>query len=153
MSSIWTLVAKPSARRWHCNRPITKKPSFVMRRPGHLCLFQKQRVNGFALFLLRKKVGTTPDITYSPYKRWRPSRFKHAESNDTLHIVKAWPILLFYWKCTAENWLIRSGFFLIASPFNFMGPPALSPAADFLRRFYRRSIKLLISHNHYDHLW
>ncbi|MCW4629108.1 MULTISPECIES: MBL fold metallo-hydrolase [Marinomonas] len=99
-------------------------------------------------FFTEKKVNTTPDINI-PVSRVSRADLD-ALSNDTLHLVKLGhsSILL---KIYGEYWLIDPVFSDRASPFQFAGP----------KRFHQPPIsledlppidKVLISHNHYDHL-
>ena len=99
-------------------------------------------------FFTEKKVDTTPDINIPLRLVTRTDL--DALSRDKLHIVKLGhsSILL---KVYGEYWLIDPVFSDRASPFQFMGP----------KRFHQPPIsledlpsidKVLISHNHYDHL-
>lgn len=99
-------------------------------------------------FFTEKKVDTTPDIAI-PVQPISQADL-NALSDDTLHVVKLGhsSILL---KVYGEYWLIDPVFSDRASPFSFMGP----------QRFHQPPIsldelppidKVLISHNHYDHL-
>ncbi|RBO79903.1 MBL fold metallo-hydrolase [Marinomonas aquiplantarum] len=99
-------------------------------------------------FFTEKKVDTTPDIQIPVHALSRTDL--EALSDDTLHIVKLGhsSILL---KNYGEYWLIDPVFSDRASPFQFVGP----------KRFHQPPIRLedlptidkvLISHNHYDHL-
>lgn len=99
-------------------------------------------------FFTEKKVDTTPDITIPVVPMQRADL--DALSNDALHLVKLGhsSVLL---KVYGEYWLIDPVFSERASPFSFVGP----------KRFHQPPIdlkdlppidKVLISHNHYDHL-
>lgn len=99
-------------------------------------------------FFTEKKVDTTPDINIPVRAVSRVDL--DTLSNDTLHLVKLGhsSILL---KVYGEYWLIDPVFSDRASPFQFAGP----------KRFHQPPIsledlppidKVLISHNHYDHL-
>jgi L-ascorbate metabolism protein UlaG (beta-lactamase superfamily) len=99
-------------------------------------------------FFTEKKVDTTPDINIPVQAVSRADL--DALSSDTLHLVKLGhsSILL---KVYGEYWLIDPVFSDRASPFQFAGP----------KRFHQPPIsledlppidKVLISHNHYDHL-
>lgn len=99
-------------------------------------------------FFTEKKVDTVPDIDIPVRPVSRADL--EALSSDTIHIVKLGhsSILL---KHYGEYWLIDPVFADRASPFQFAGP----------KRFHQPPIaledlpdidKVLISHNHYDHL-
>ncbi|UTW00375.1 MBL fold metallo-hydrolase [Marinomonas rhizomae] len=99
-------------------------------------------------FFTEKKVDTTPDINI-PVRTVSRANLD-ALSEDTIHLVKLGhsSILL---KVYGEYWLIDPVFSDRASPFQFVGP----------KRFHQPPIsledlppidKVLISHNHYDHL-
>jgi L-ascorbate metabolism protein UlaG (beta-lactamase superfamily) len=141
-----TLVAKPSAvagiesTHYQENKFRNAAPRTPMPFSETAALWLR--------FFTEKKVGTTPDITI-PVQTVSQADL-NALSNDTLHIVKLGhsSILL---KVYGEYWLIDPVFSDRASPFNFMGP----------QRFHQPPIslddlppidKVLISHNHYDHL-
>ncbi|PCJ31857.1 MAG: hydrolase [Gammaproteobacteria bacterium] len=107
--------------------------------------------DGLALwlrFFTEEKIDTTPDIDIPVRSISRVDLA--ALSNDALHIIKLGhsSILL---KIKGEYWLLDPVFSDRASPFNFAGP----------KRFHQPPIsledlplidKVLISHNHYDHL-
>ncbi|RBP80012.1 MBL fold metallo-hydrolase [Marinomonas rhizomae] len=99
-------------------------------------------------FFTEKKVDTTPDISIPLHTVSRTDL--EVLSKDTLHLIKLGhsSILL---KVYGEYWLIDPVFSDRASPFQFAGP----------KRFHQPPInledlppidKVLISHNHYDHL-
>lgn len=108
----------------------------------------KETVSLWIKVLTEKKVGTIPTIDIPVLSLSKDDLAML--SNDTLHIIKLGhsSILL---KISGEYWLIDPVFSERVSPFSFAGP----------KRFHQPPIaladlppidKVLISHNHYDHL-
>lgn len=102
----------------------------------------------FARIFTEKKVDTTPDITI-PVRPLRQSDLTQL-SRDTIHIVKLGhsSILL---KVYGEYWLLDPVFSDRASPFQFAGPQRFHAPPLALEELPKID-KVLISHNHYDHL-
>jgi len=99
-------------------------------------------------FFTEKKVDTKPDIKIPV----RPLRQQHLTSlsDNTIHIVKLGhsSVLL---KVYGEYWLLDPVFSERASPFQFIGPQRFHTPPLSLAELPKLD-KVLISHNHYDHL-
>ena len=108
----------------------------------------KDRIALGKRFLIEKKVNTIPDIEIPVHAVTQADLT--ALSNDNLYIVKLGHSSMLL-KVYGEYWLIDPVFSERASPVQFAGP----------KRFHQPPIsvedlppidKVLISHNHYDHL-
>lgn len=99
-------------------------------------------------FFTEKKVNTTPDveIPVRPLSKIALAALSHNE----LHIIKLGhsSVLL---KVYGEYWLLDPVFSERASPFSFAGPKRFHQPPIALRDLPTID-KVLISHNHYDHL-
>ena len=102
----------------------------------------------FARYFTEKKIDAVPD-GHVPMQQVTRAQLD-ALSVDTVHFVKLGhsSILL---KMYGEYWLIDPVFSKRASPFSFIGPKRFEPTPISIDELPPID-KVLISHNHYDHL-
>lgn len=102
----------------------------------------------FVRFLMEKKVDAAPEQALPMNTLTREQLIDL--NNDTIHVIKLGhsSILL---KVYGEFWLLEPVFAERASPFQFMGHKRFHPTPITIEQLPPID-KVLISHNHYDHL-
>ncbi len=102
----------------------------------------------FKRYFTEKKIDSTPTEQVPMLQVTRQQL--DALSDDNVHIVKLGHSTLLI-KMHGEYWLIDPVFSMRASPFSFIGPKRFQPTPISIDDLPPID-KVLISHNHYDHL-